>query len=278
MTDALAATGPDWASMTHEHRGPVLADYIIGFGRHTLKEFWIIGRGLEAHATGLNRGDGSWYAYLDRIGMKPAQASELRRLARGFATFEELLRHRTKDLALKALKEPASTTTPTAEIQRSTVEPVEPEPEAVIATVVEHPEQQKVKVVEVVEHPEQQKVVEVVEVVEDVIFGDLLIESDAEAVRLRADRLERIAIRVEHEDGAVVDVLGVQLDRADARDRDRVQTIRAERRRRIAAERHVREMTDALLVAPLCECGSGAAHDAGVLAKFRGVQRQAPAA
>lgn len=73
MPDALAVTGgPDWAAMDHEHRGLVLADYIAQFGRRTLTEFWIIGRGLEAHAPGLNKGDGGWYAYLDQIGMKPA--------------------------------------------------------------------------------------------------------------------------------------------------------------------------------------------------------------
>ncbi len=223
MPDALAVTGgPDWAAMDHEHRGLVLADYIAQFGRRTLTEFWIIGRGLEAHATGLNKGDGGWYAYLDQIGMKPAQASELRRLARGFATVEELLRHRTKDEAVKALKgrkAPESESTPTAEIQRSEPakvvqpEPTDPparEPDEVLPPLP-HPSAPVVEVEGV-----ELKTVEEWDAIEDVAREEAAKQEAAD----REAREERLSIRLQDEDGPAVDVLHRKLEATEGRERD----------------------------------------------------------
>ena len=197
MTEnALAVTGPDWKAMTHEHRGPVLADYIDGFRRHTLVEFWIIGRGLEIHQRGMNQGD--WYAYLDSINMRPAMASELRRLARGYPTIEELQRHATKDAAIKALP-PATPPAPTvqertAEIQRSTgpdreQEPAEPgESRTTRENVPVH-----------VPAPEPEP-----EADPKAVIDAVAAEVELTPAELRDQRLERLAIMTEDIDGDVV--------------------------------------------------------------------------
>ena len=98
------------------------------------------------------------------------------------------------------------------------------------------------------------------------------------ALSLSPEELERLHIRIQDEDGSVVQILNRKVDRADQRHREDVAAINAERRATAAERRKNRDVCDAHLVAPLCECGSGAVHDADLLARFYAVQRKAPAA
>ena len=106
-------------------------------------------------------------------------------------------------------------------------------------------------------------------------------EAEVEAARQRAEqreaRLEGWAIRTEHEKGTEIERLNILLDRADARDRDRVATINAGLKREHAKDRKLRDVCDAYLVAKPCACGSGAVHDDALLVRFFAVGRKAAA-
>lgn len=114
-------------------------------------------------------------------------------------------------------------------------------------------------------------------------------EVEVEAARQRAAEqevdLERWALRTRDESGTEIERLHTLLDRADERDRKHAQrhreavaTINAGLKREQAKDRKLRDVCDAHLTAPLCACGSGAVHDAELLARFFAVQRKAPAA
>ena len=258
MTDkALLVAGPDWEAMKHEHRGQVLADYIAGFRRRSLMEFWIIGRGLEAHRQGLNHGD--WGAYLEEIDMRPSTAADLRRLARSYQ-ISEIRRFATKDEALKALK--------AAPVDEKKPTPT-PAPPRAPAPRPNHPHVGQPGIVDggtrtaapsrivdggtTVAVPSAPVEAETDEAVIEAVAA----EATPSPEELRDERLERLAIVTEHVEGDVVDDWAAKLDAADERHRDDVTALDVERRIRQGAERRYRDVIDALLAVPRGEGDRG---------------------
>ena len=98
-------------------------------------------------------------------------------------------------------------------------------------------------------------------------------EAEPTAAELRDERLERLAIMTEHLDGDLVDGWALKLDKAMAEKREAVAASNEDRRRRLAAERKLQNVIDALLAVPR---GEGDAGIDDVLAA-RGVARKAAA-
>ena len=223
--------------------GAVLGVVWQSFGRRTVVDAWHIGRALRRVKDGM---PGRQFApYCEQIQMTRSWAYKLLQLADG--PLAEMSSHRTVDGAVKALRAAPAEAEPEA-IEEQVVEEEHPPPPVVEEQEEEHPP------------PREEQVVE--EVAAEA--------APAAAAEQREEMLERWAIRTEHENGNEIERLNLLLDRADARDRDRLATINAERRRRQAAERRDRETIDALLAIPR---GEGDAGIDGVLAG-RGLARR----
>ena len=192
--------------------------------------------------------------------MSRSWAYDLLKLADG--PLSEVSVYRTVDGAVKALKAAPEPAEPEQDhrpvVQEAAVEPVHPPVEAVQEEV-------------------QEAAVEPVHPLVEAGVGDVAVEAEeADAARERAELREQIverwALRTEHEDGEEIERLHLLLDRADARDRDRVATITAGRKREQAKDRKLRDVCNAVLALP----PSPEADD--LLAKFYNVARKRPAA
>ena len=236
---ALAATyeATDWAKMRDRERGEEIPRMFNAFRRRTAIEAWNIGRALRAHCDVRTGHD--WREYLREIDMPRDTARRLVKLAD--LTAAQIAQHGTVDAALKALK-PAPEPAPAP-----VVEPAPDDPPAVTPEVVTDDDGGHTAAAVVAA------------------------EAAPDPVALREERLERLALRTEDIDGDVVEAWADKLDKADARHREDVATINTERRKTAAAERQLRDMTDALLSEPGCPCCDG------VLATFRGVARKGAA-
>ena len=204
--------------------------------------------------------------------MSRSWAYDLLKLADG--PLSEVSVYRTVDGAVKALKAAPEPAEPEQDhrpvVQEAAVEPVHPPVEAVQEEVQE-------AAVEPVHPPVEQAAVEPVHPLVEAGVGDVAVEAEeADAARERAELREQIverwALRTEHEDGEEIERLHLLLDRADARDRDRVATITAGRKREQAKDRKLRDVCNAVLALP----PSPEADD--LLAKFYNVARKRPAA
>ena len=252
MTDALVPV--DVAALdllTFDQRVDAIGEAYRRWGRVEVAAAWTFGRALRFIRGNYSKGSGDWGAVLDRIGIERTRAHRYMRLAEGFSDALQIATYRTVDAALKALgpKRLASVEHPVEHPVEEVVEEVE--------VVVEHPVEHPVEEVEVVVHPE--------------VENDLEAEAARERAELREAMVEGWAMRTEHEDGNEIERLHRLQDKADERERKHVAAFNAERRLRQAAERMVRDMTDALLAGPGCPTC------AEVLAKFRGVQRKGAA-
>ena len=227
----------DWAALRFDERADAIGARWHGFRRRTVADLWDIGRGLRAHKDEMQHGE--WLPYLAAIDMPARTAQEAMQLAGKYAEVAHL--PATARLALKAVAEPKSAPAPRPKpCQRpSPADPPAAEPE-----VVTNPEGEATEAAR---------------------------EAEPDPAAAREERLERLAIRTEDIDGDVVEAWADKLDKANARHREDVATINAERRKTAAAERQLRDMTDALLSEPGCPCCDG------VLATFRGVARKGAA-
>lgn len=224
MPDALALVrSPDVAALEGLKVNEVdaaLAAVWPTYARRTLADAWGIGRALRRVKDG--RTGRAFGDYLDQIKMGRAWAYRLLRLADGYKSLDALADQRSVQGAVKAL-----TAAPAAESVYSVDSA--PEPTAAARNTV-HREHG-------IPEPEPAAAVEAVA---------------AEAVDPAADReaaLERLAIRTEDIAGDIVDGWAAKLDAADERHRADLAAVNAERRARQAAERALREVVDALLLA-----------------------------
>ena len=209
---------------------------------------WAFGCALRSVKAG--RPGREWSGMRDRIGIARETARRYILIADSYDS-AQIGQFPTVDAALSAIKalrpapEPTPTATPAAAAAppRPTPAPppVEPEPTpeaAIDAAAVEAEEA----------------------------------EASRERAELREEIIERWAIRTEHEDGEEIERLHILLDKADARDRDRVATINAQARTIAALKRKDRDECDAALLLP------PSPETDAYLAKFWNVARKRPAA
>ena len=206
--EAAALDAADWATMPDAERGATIPRLHDGYMRRPVLMAWQLGAALRAHRNVRSKRD--WRDYLRSIQMERTTARRFLRLHDGY-TAAEVVRFTSVKAALDALDKA--------------------EPAPVVASQPDDPPAVTPEVVDSDDDPEDDPAAAVESVAREA-------EPDREAERM--DAAERLAIRLQDEDGEAVDVLAGKLDRVEERERD-------ERRGRLKAERERDAMKRALL-------------------------------
>ena len=232
----LTTTATDWAAMRFDARKGNLGDRWYSFQRRTLADAWDIGRGLRSIKDEMQHGE--FRPFLAEIAMNRETARRFMALAETYE-MTQLVSFASVDDAIKALP------------------PARPEPQAA-------PEPQPEPAAEQPPEPSEPEA--------EAAVNEAAAEAEAATAEADRDaRDERLSVRLENADGDAVDALAGQLDRADARHRDDVNSANVARQAAIVERRKNRDVCDALLAVPR---GKGDAGIDDVLMRFFLVQRK----